>query len=329
MLDNEFEAAELIVKGLAGALSAEEQNSLKNWKSNNEVLYRQIVDGDNLHEMVSQCRLFPEDEGWKKVQEKIGDTEETNNHKKSLFKSIPRIWRYAAALLVPILTAVSLLLARTSLETIYYKEASTGKNETLSVYLSDGSIIHLNSVSTLRYPEKFKSDKRVVYLEGEAFAEIAKGDAPFIVKTDRAQVEVLGTKFNFSAYEGEPASVTLVQGAVRVAIPDGKEVCLHPSQRAFIDEESDTISIEDVDTEIYTSWIEGKAIFRDERLEDILNKLSRWYNFNVSFENDTIKDIRFGCVITRKDKIDEFITLLSATGKVNVKKHNNYYHFYN
>lgn len=81
--------------------------------------------------------------------------------------------------------------------------------------LSDGTKVHLNSMSSLRFPVAFTADKREVELQGEAYFEVSKTGQPFIVNVNGMQVEVLGTTFNISAYPNEEYQTTLVTGSVR------------------------------------------------------------------------------------------------------------------
>jgi len=187
--------------------------------------------------------------------------------------------------------------------------------------LSDQSKVHLNTMSSLRFPVQFKHDKRVVELEeGEAYFEITPSSKPFIVRIKGLDIEVLGTSFNVSAYTGENVQTTLVNGYVKV-IPENERngLILHPDEQAIYDYTSKEIEVNKVDASLYTSWINGKIHFKDRRLEDIMKSLSRWYDMEIIYENEQAKDIRFGCNLDRYQKITPFIDLLEETGKVKIK----------
>lgn len=186
--------------------------------------------------------------------------------------------------------------------------------------LSDQSKVHLNTMSSLRFPIQFKNNKRVVELEGEAFFEVTPNSKPFIVKIKGMEIEVLGTSFNISAYSGENARTTLVNGTVKVIPENGSnERVLRPAEQAIFNYSSEEFEVKTVDVALYTSWINGKIYFKDQRLEDIMGALSRWYDMEVVYENSSTKEIRFGCNLNRYENITPFINLLEKTGKVRIK----------
>lgn len=198
-----------------------------------------------------------------------------------------------------------------------------------ALVLSDGTKVHLNSMSSLRYPVAFAADKREVELKGEAYFEVSKTGQPFFVNVNGMQVEVLGTTFNISAYPDEACQTTLVNGSVRVSAAKGESLILKPSQQATIVAGSNSIQVRTVDTSFYTSWVKGKINFKDQRLEDIMKALSRWYEMNVVYESERLKNIRFGCHLNRYEEITPFVRLLEKTEEVHVKIEGNTIIFYN
>ena len=191
--------------------------------------------------------------------------------------------------------------------------------------LADGTCVHLNAMSSLRYPVPFAGDCREVELEGEGYFEVAKNGVPFVVKTKGMQVEVLGTTFNLSAYPGDDAyQATLVSGSVKVVADSGKSLLLKPSQQVTLDAENGQMEVRTVDTSFYTSWVQGRINFKDQRLEDIMETLSRWYDMEVSYANPGIRDLRFGCSLDRHESIVPLLQLLEKTEKVSVKVEGKY-----
>ena len=174
-------------------------------------------------------------------------------------------------------------------------------------------------MSSLRFPVRFGTKTRQVELEGEAYFEVSKTGQPFIVKTKGMDIEVLGTTFNLSAYSGETHQATLVSGSVRVWTENGGNCLIKPSEQAFIMPGSNKIEIRNVDTAFYTSWIHGKINFKDQRLEDIMKTLTRWYDMDVVYADEAAKDIRFGCYVNRYQEITPLIELLKSTGSVNIE----------
>lgn len=210
--------------------------------------------------------------------------------------------------------------AEATSEEIVYNKIDIPRGGEYKLRLSDGSMVHLNSLSSLRYPVRFSGEVREVELTGEAFFEVSKSQTPFIVKTKGVDIRVLGTTFNVSAYpENQYTQATLVTGSVRVDTKEGGQIMLKPSQQAELDNRSHELVVRQVDVTFYTSWVSGKIYFKDERLEDIMNTLSRWYDIHVVFADKSKKDLRFGCNLNRYEEIAPFLELLNATGRVKTK----------
>lgn len=162
-----------------------------------------------------------------------------------------------------------------------------------SVILADGTQVWLNSGSTLRYPVAFGGDKREVTLTGEAYFNVSKSKTPFIVKTSDMDITVLGTSFNISAYANDDkVQTTLVNGSVVVSSKHGnQEYTLKPGHSLSYTKSINAVTVEACDTKLYTSWIDGEFKFRDMRLESILTQLSRWYNCEIIYDDNSLKDI--------------------------------------
>lgn len=159
-----------------------------------------------------------------------------------------------------------------------------------SIVLADGSKIRLNAESCLTYPVAFTGQERVVQLTGEAYFEVvANAECPFRVICGTREVVVTGTKFNISTYTGELCA-TLAEGIVSVA--NGRQQqCLQPGQQAVVSDEE--IHVQQVETSSYTAWVEGKFVFDNTRLEDIVKTLTRWYDVEFEFKDDRLKELTF------------------------------------
>ena len=207
--------------------------------------------------------------------------------------------------------------ARTS-EKLAYNKVNVPRGGEYQLTLSDGSKVQLNSMSSIRFPVQFAQDCRLVELEGEAYFEVSKTGQPFIVQTKGMKIEVLGTSFNISAYANEEYQTTLVSGSVKVQTENGSNRILKPSEQACITPGSNQINVRNVDTAFYTSWIHGKINFKDQRLDDIMKTLARWYDMDVVYENEATKELRFGCYVNRYNEITPLVKLLEQTGRVTV-----------
>lgn len=186
------------------------------------------------------------------------------------------------------------------------------------VVLPDGTRVWLNSASALDYPVSFKgSRERVVELKGEAYFEVAKDAAhPFLVKTDKQVVSVLGTHFNVNAYSDEGAvRTTLEEGSVRV-LAGGVEKLLVPGQEAVL--AGADLRVVDADLEETLAWKNGYFRFNDENIQRIMRKLSRWYDIEVIYSNNTPAGGLNG-KISRYKNIAQVLRALEATQTVHFK----------
>lgn len=187
-----------------------------------------------------------------------------------------------------------------------------------ALVLNDGTKVHLNSLSSLRFPVVFGTGSREVELTGEAYFEVARNGVPFVVHTKGMKIEVLGTSFNISAYPGEEYQATLISGSVKVDSEKGESLILKPSQQASLSPEDGSMKVSTVDAAFYTSWVKGKIYFKDQRLEDIMKPLCRWYDIEVQYASEEIKNMRFGCHVDRYKEITPFVELLEATKNLKI-----------
>lgn len=183
--------------------------------------------------------------------------------------------------------------------TLTYNTLTIPYGKRFEIQLSDGTKVHLNAGSSLKYPVKFINGvKREVFLNGEAFFSVAK-DAkhPFIVNATDLNVEVFGTEFNVSAYpEDIDTDVVLVEGSVGMyknneTIKEG--TMLVPGTKGSLNKENLNISTEKVNTLIYTSWRQGGLFFRNMPFKNIAKKLERQYNMKVIITNKLLENETF------------------------------------
>ncbi len=199
-----------------------------------------------------------------------------------------------------------------------YNTITTPKGGQYQVKLQDGSLVWLNSGSSLGFPVSFNNRGRNVKLSGEAYFEVAKDKKrPFKVNVNgTSEVEVLGTHFNISAYQDEPkVSTTLLEGAVKVHRGKLSQI-ISPGQQAQICQAKQGIAVNNnVDIEEITAWKNGYFIFNDESLESIMKKVSRWYNVEVVYEDD-IEGLKFGGWVSRSKKLSTILSMIESTGKI-------------
>lgn len=186
-----------------------------------------------------------------------------------------------------------------------------------SLILADGSKVWLNSETTLRYPVNLNMGQRVVELEGEAYFEIAPDSLrPFSVRMGERVVKVLGTHFNVSYYQTDSVwHTTLVQGRVQVC-RTGHHYTLAPGTQYRENPVTGQVAVTKVNIQAYTSWKDGKVFFQDERLEDIIRKLARWYDFEIFYATPAVRDLHFGGAINKYNSFGVVLHYLERTAGV-------------
>ncbi len=191
----------------------------------------------------------------------------------------------------------------------------TPKQCDYQVILEDGSIAHLNSSSKLIFPKSFMSqNERIVEIEGEVYFEVVKDNRPFIVKTQSQSLKVLGTKFNINTYTNNTIT-TLVEGSVSVSKEnDDRIIVLKPGEQSILNESG--ISVQEVDISDEIAWVRGEFIFRQKRLEDILNTLEFWYDFEVKYESEKVKDYVFFVKVKKMDNPETLFNLLEQASDI-------------
>lgn len=182
--------------------------------------------------------------------------------------------------------------------------------------LSDGTKVWLNSSSVLTFPTVFAGDLRRVELTGEAFFEVSPDAGhPFIVVTPKMDVKVLGTSFNVSVYEDEEAvHTTLLKGRVEVRTRGGEPCELKPGEQAYLT--GGELTRKEVNTRQFTSWINGKFMFFNTPLEEISKQISRWYDVDIFFSREEVKEIRFTGAMLRFEPLEELIRMIESTSNV-------------
>ena len=200
-------------------------------------------------------------------------------------------------------------------DTLVYNQMETLTGMEYTLTLADGTRVFLNAGSCLKFPVAFRGDTRVVELSGEAYFKVAKDqEHPFIVKMEKVELKVLGTSFNVRSYTDEKDIVaTLVEGRVEV-----NGVKITPGKQARYERESGKLTVDTVDVDQYIAWQQGRFVFRNERLEDIMRTLGRWYGVDYHFLDERAKDIRLGARFGRYDNMDPILDMLRKTDLVKV-----------
>ena len=239
---------------------------------------------------------------------------------KTLWRTYSRI---AAVLLFPLVLAYGIIFYQSEFarkqemsHNISYAQIHAPLGSRISFTLPDGSTGWLNGGSSLEYPMIFGKSRDVV-LSGEAYFNVVKDEnKPFKVKIANMMISVLGTKFNVAAYnDDENVDVVLESGKVRLYDLELKKyIELKPDERVvYKKDKHKVLSKSKVNARKFSSWKEGKLVFRNDPIEEIAKRLSRWYNVDIEVrKKSTASDLRLRATFEDED-IEEVMRLLKLT----------------
>ena len=256
-----------------GTASEAERIQIRNWAD---------ASPENMKELLRERKLYT-------AIVLVGKKESFINQKTRYKKiKITQFYRYAAVFIGAIL--LSWFIANLKDETLPIQQITVPLGQYMSMTLADGSNVYLNSGTTLKYPTKFTDDYRTVEIDGEAFFQIThkKNDAPFIVRTFKGTVEVLGTKFNVEAYKNRNKFITsLLEVTVKVSA-NNQQIILKPNERATL---SDGKLIRSkIEDDSYYSWTSGIINFNNITFEALMKEFEKVYGIEIVINNSAIKN---------------------------------------
>lgn len=271
-------------------------------------------------------------------QEKI-DSLYCHLHKKmkiSPFYKITRHWgQIAASILLLFASGLTILyyIQHQELQTLAEQDVivRSGDSGTSQVTLPDGTLVRLNANSSLTYQQNFGQDNRKVKLSGEGYFEVKKNtEKKFIVNTGYIDVTVLGTKFNLYAYEDKDIiEMALVEGHVNVSTsqPPYQTICVKPNEKVTYNKYDNKLNIEKTTTKIETAWLNKELVFREEKLENVFQCLSRKFRVKFSIDSSiSVDDVYTGAF--DDEKIEDILEVLKIhygfnytvkDGKINIR----------
>ncbi len=247
--------------------------------------------------------------------------------KQSTSRNVPilrKLWfqvaSAAAVLLVGLLagsTFTYLISNKTSSEQLVFE---TPRGEKSLVKLPDGSEIWLNASSRLVY-NTFSDKHRQVELKGEAFFKVARDEkAPFVVKTNECEVEVLGTTFNVMAYdEFGRKEITLLSGKVDVHMK-GAEQVLKPGQALIL--KNNSYRVDEVIASESSGWVENKFNFKNIPLSELMKRLENWYDVDITLENNTGREVNFTGTFKNEETIWQVLDAIKVYTPISYIKTN-------
>jgi ferric-dicitrate binding protein FerR (iron transport regulator) len=312
----------LITRYLNGEASQDEIGELQKWldSSKDNLLYFQQLKNiwDN-SEHANDIKMIDVDKAFNLIKKRV------------IFKSPSTNFLYywkkiAAVLLIPLVLGNLLyFLFRSNNwstnQRPVYNELFAAFGTRSALKLSDGSSVWLNSGSSIKYPDRFVGNNRTVILKGEAYFEVESDPKkPFIVETSSLSVKATGTKFNVSGYTSSDfAEVTLVTGKVEVSLADNKKntngIKLEINQHLSFNKVTGNTSIIKEDTYKYISWKDGKLIFRNEPLSQVVKKISQIFNIDIEIKGEEIQNYCFRATF-QDESLSEILKLLKMSSPI-------------
>lgn len=302
---------ELIAKYFDQEITPEEQKDLFSAMENDKKLRGEFISMQNVRALSSWLPCLAD------RPEAIGKLLEFKKARKKQSFSIPYkpIFGYVATVCVAIVSTWMLFNSHRPTEKkvlITYEEFSTPSGQRAMVKLHDGTIVWLNARSTLRYPSNFDETGRRVELNGEAFFEVKHNkDIPFIVSTEKLDIQVLGTKFNVFAYKGrDEFNTSLLEGSVKIytAHDAANALLMKPNERVdLIDNKLVKRTFNNVDDFL---WREGIYAFDDVTFDSIVKKLELYYDITIVVNNKKLDSYKFSGKFRQRDGVESVLHTL-------------------
>ncbi|MEX1239356.1 MAG: FecR domain-containing protein [Cyclobacteriaceae bacterium] len=311
----------LIANYLSGTATPEEEKELITWiglSERNKQYYDQLRNIWITSDMSFDPESINTDLALEKVLKRIS--------KETKLLTFWLYWKNVAAIiLIPVLLGyVPFLMFRsgalfTSPKPIY-SEAHAAFGSRTHLRLPDGSLVWLNSGSSVKFPDRFVEDERVVYLTGEAYFEIVSNPSmPFHVQTSSLDVKVTGTAFNVSDYRTDTCTtVTLVSGEVFVnEITNGSRrkllAQLHPNQHLIFGKRDKTVQLSNDNAYEYVAWKDGKLVFRNKPLSFVVKKIGQVFNVDIVLQgSQQFQDYRYRATF-QDESLTEILKLLKIS----------------
>ncbi len=333
----------LIIRFLEKEILEDELHELEAWLLQSPENKSFFFDLKNIYESSHYNRFVGEEKtSWERFHFKLNEKPETAKKKSSYKLNIQKGLKYVA--IVCVAFSIGWFLKDFEkksqviepLPEIAYNIIQTEDGGKVnSLVLSDGSKVTLGVSTSLRYPASF-GNKREVYLDGEAFFDVKEDTLkPFIVKLKQQDITVLGTTFNVEGYSKEAYSnLTLLSGRVlfeayNEAGEPMSRMYIKPNQKAYANNETGSVTIEDVDVTFATAWLKGEYKFKNEPLDSIFMRLEKYYGVKINFKNEKLKSIRYTGTFSLNQTIQEVLNIINhnkqfafqtANGEITIKE---------
>lgn len=308
---------DLLEKAIRKEASAEEIQVLLNLLSNDAISNESLdaVWHDSMGEMDRDKQTKILGKIYNRISEKEGHVLSLKKTKRQVFYR--SILKYAAIVLLALLTGIGSYYYALNTMPEQSLTITANKGQKTSMTLSDGTVVWLNSGSTLSYGKRFNKKERILQLDGEAFFSVAHDKSrPFVVQANGMEVEVFGTEFNVNTRQ-EKMSVSLLKGSVAIAYKGNTEK-LVPGEVAYCDSQSPRIAIEKEDVFLNKLWTLEQLQFKDQPLKEVVRNLSGWYGVDITLAK-SLENFGAFTFTLKNEPLEEVLKMLSMTNPIAYK----------
>lgn len=322
-MKREFREIEKLLPGyLSGDLLDEDRAIIDKWRTESpesEMLFQENIKAWEAIPLLLEMEQFDSFAALKKINTRISE--------RQTVKWWTVVQRVAAVLLIPLLIYSGYLsfqntsIKRQRDEQVMVQTITSRQGMVTQFALADGTKVWLNSGSSLQFPTSFAGELREVKLSGEGFFEVTKNEKqPFRVKAKNLNIEVLGTSFNVVSYDDEQQSeVVLVEGKVKLSTERDKLIrevgTMNPGQRTVYNEENQKVEVDGVVVDKYIAWLDGNLLFQDDNMEDVVKRLSRWFNVEIIINDPEIKSYAYKAKF-RNENLTQVLNLLQISAPI-------------
>jgi transmembrane sensor len=310
---------ELIARYLANETSFEENQQIDKWIEadyENEKLFKEYKRTWEELKTFKNKSIIDIDEEWNKISNVIDQKEKSQPKSRILVSNFTKI---AAIFIFVILSGAGIAFLDNQIRFVTIKTSDL----THDILLPDGSEVTLNVHSKLKYLKKFKENKRQVFLNGEAFFDVATDSTkPFVISVSNAVIEVLGTSFNVNAYK-ENKNIEVVVSEGKVALSSTKlvteKVILKKGDKGFLDKKKAKVKTVKNSNLNYVAWKTKKLVFENTRLIEVIEEINQVYHTNIVIRSPEIADCKITVTFNKKS-IDAILTILKNTLDIEISK---------
>lgn len=309
------EPSELIIKYLQGQLDEQGINDFYSWVNENAENKKVFFETKAIYDACHSNKMQDDiDKSWNRLLKK------RNNRQKKI--KWLQFGNYAAVSFITVcLTSLFLTLNKEEDKIATRYTGGDGLNADI-VELPDGTQVCLGSKTVFYYENDYGKRQRTVYLEGEAYFEVAKQkDKPFIVKTKEQDIEALGTKFNVTAYASDSLlTTTLLEGVVRLTTVNiSHQTVLRPNQQFIYNRNTHFTDIKNVEAKQFTAWTTGYYYFPEQSLEAMLYRLSHVYGVQFTVESEALNKRTFTGTFYRGQSIKDIMEIINLSIPIKYK----------